>query len=79
MLLREVDLGVGRSGFVKLRENIGFDLRMAGRASAGSPAAEEIDRERSATMRTGEMAEHFSLRDYAEEKRLTTDCTDFTD
>jgi hypothetical protein len=44
MLLCEVDLGAGGSGFVKFRENVGFNLRMAGRASTGPPGDEEIDR-----------------------------------
>ena len=60
MLLCEVDLGTGRSGFVKFREDVGFDLRMAGRASAEPPGDEEIDRERSAAVRTGEMGGHSS-------------------
>ena len=55
MLLCEVELGMGRRVFVKFREDVGFDLRMAGRALAEPPGYEEIDRERSAAVRTGEM------------------------
>jgi hypothetical protein len=58
MLLREMDLGTGRSGLVKFREYVGFDLRTTGRASAGPPVDKEIDRERSAAVRTGEMSGH---------------------
>jgi hypothetical protein len=60
MLLCEMDLGAGRSGFVKFRKDVGFDLRMAGRASAESPDDKKFERERSAAARTGEMGGHLA-------------------
>jgi hypothetical protein len=58
--LREMDDRTGSGIFVEFRKNVGVNLRMTCRALARLPCDKQIERERFAAARTGEIGGHLA-------------------
>jgi hypothetical protein len=57
---REMDDRTGSGILVEFRKNVGLNLRMTCRALARLPCDKQIQRERSAAARTGEIGGHLA-------------------